>query len=166
MKFGEKLFQTKLLSRLSHNVCRLRSSSVLLRKFSNEKREARTLRKRDQESFKAILHGQIIKKGERKNAHCSLTDTLFPVWWRSLVTRKASTRIASIIVYAAVFTPSLVECTLVTVDRLCVTPVAIPSPVGRGWIVTVSVSCFVATWAWRQFPRGWLPGSPMAIPWG
>ena len=34
MKFGEKLFQTKLLSRLSHKVCRLRSSPVLLRKFS------------------------------------------------------------------------------------------------------------------------------------
>ena len=26
MKFSEKLFQTKLLSRLSHKVCRLRSS--------------------------------------------------------------------------------------------------------------------------------------------
>ena len=39
MKFGEKLFQTKLLSRLSHNVCRLRSSPVLLRKFSNIKSE-------------------------------------------------------------------------------------------------------------------------------
>ena len=35
MKLSEKLFQTKLLSRLSHKVCRLRSSSVLLRKFSN-----------------------------------------------------------------------------------------------------------------------------------
>ena len=32
MKFGEKLFQTKLLSRLSHKVCRLLSSPVLLRK--------------------------------------------------------------------------------------------------------------------------------------
>ena len=39
MKFGEKLFQTKLLSRLSHNVCRLRSSPVLLRKFSSIKSE-------------------------------------------------------------------------------------------------------------------------------
>ena len=39
MKFGEKLFQTKLLSRLSHNVCRLRSSPVLLRNFSNIKSE-------------------------------------------------------------------------------------------------------------------------------
>ena len=33
MKFGEKLFETKLLSRLSHKVCRLLSSPVLLRKF-------------------------------------------------------------------------------------------------------------------------------------
>ena len=30
MKFGEKFFQTKLLSRLSHKVCRLLSSPVLL----------------------------------------------------------------------------------------------------------------------------------------
>ena len=35
VKFGEKLFQTKLLSRLSHKVCRLLSSPVLLRKSSN-----------------------------------------------------------------------------------------------------------------------------------
>ena len=35
MKFGEKLFQIKLLSRLSHKVCRLLSSPVLLRKFTN-----------------------------------------------------------------------------------------------------------------------------------
>ena len=35
--FGEKLFQTKLLSRLSHKVCRLLSSPVLLRKFTNVK---------------------------------------------------------------------------------------------------------------------------------
>ena len=35
MKFGEKLFQTKLLSRLSHKVCRLLPSPVLLRKFTN-----------------------------------------------------------------------------------------------------------------------------------
>ena len=34
MKFGEKLFQTKLLSRLSHKVCRLLPSPVLLRKFT------------------------------------------------------------------------------------------------------------------------------------
>ena len=34
MKFGEKLFQIKLLSRLSHKVCRLLSSPVLLRKFT------------------------------------------------------------------------------------------------------------------------------------
>ena len=32
---GEKLFQTNLLSQLSHKVCRLLSSSVLLRKFTN-----------------------------------------------------------------------------------------------------------------------------------
>ena len=31
---GEKLFQTNLLSRLSHKVCRLLSSPVLLRKFT------------------------------------------------------------------------------------------------------------------------------------
>ena len=35
--FGEKLFQTKLLSRLSHKVCHLLSSPVLLRKFTIEK---------------------------------------------------------------------------------------------------------------------------------
>ena len=34
MKFGKKLFQAKLLSRLSHKVCRLLSSPVLLRKFT------------------------------------------------------------------------------------------------------------------------------------
>ena len=39
VKFGEKLFQTKLLSRLAHEVCRLRSSTVLLRKFTNIKRD-------------------------------------------------------------------------------------------------------------------------------
>ena len=32
LEFGEKLLQTKLLSRLSHKVCRLLSSPVLLRK--------------------------------------------------------------------------------------------------------------------------------------
>ena len=31
-----KFFQTKLLSRLSHKVCRLLSSPVLLRKFTND----------------------------------------------------------------------------------------------------------------------------------
>ena len=36
MNFCEKLFQTKLLSRLSHKVCRLLSSPVLLRKFTND----------------------------------------------------------------------------------------------------------------------------------
>ena len=36
MNFGEKLFQTKLLSRLSHKVCRLLPSPVLLRKFTIE----------------------------------------------------------------------------------------------------------------------------------
>ena len=35
MKFGEKVCQTKLLSRLSHKVCRLLSSAVLLRKITN-----------------------------------------------------------------------------------------------------------------------------------
>ena len=34
-RFGKKLFQAKLLSRLSHKVCRLLSSPVLLRKFTN-----------------------------------------------------------------------------------------------------------------------------------
>ena len=33
-KFGKKLFQAKLLSRLSHKVCRLLSPPVLLRKFT------------------------------------------------------------------------------------------------------------------------------------
>ena len=35
VKFGGKVFQTKLLSTLSHKACRLLSSPVLLRKFSN-----------------------------------------------------------------------------------------------------------------------------------
>ena len=34
VKFGEKLFERKLLSRLSHKVCRLLSSPFLLRKFT------------------------------------------------------------------------------------------------------------------------------------
>ena len=34
VKFGVKLFQTKLLSRLSHKVCRLLSSPVLFCKFA------------------------------------------------------------------------------------------------------------------------------------
>ena len=34
MKFGERFFQTKLLSRLSHKVCRLLSSPVPLRTFT------------------------------------------------------------------------------------------------------------------------------------
>ena len=34
MKFGGRFFQTKLLSRLSHKVCRRLSSPVLLRKFT------------------------------------------------------------------------------------------------------------------------------------
>ena len=34
VKFGEKLLQTKLLSRLSHKGCRRLSSPVLLRKFT------------------------------------------------------------------------------------------------------------------------------------
>ena len=36
MKFGKKLFQAKLLSRLSHKVCRLLSSPVLLHKFTTD----------------------------------------------------------------------------------------------------------------------------------
>ena len=40
MNFCEKLFQTKLLSRLSHKVCRLLSSPVLLRKFTNIQRHS------------------------------------------------------------------------------------------------------------------------------
>ena len=39
VKFGEKLFQTKLLSRLAHEVCLLRYSTVLLRKLTNTKRD-------------------------------------------------------------------------------------------------------------------------------
>ena len=34
VKFGGRFFQAKLLSRLSHNVCRRLSSPVLLRKFT------------------------------------------------------------------------------------------------------------------------------------
>ena len=37
MKFGKKLFQAKLLSRLSQKVCRLLSSPVLLRKFTTNR---------------------------------------------------------------------------------------------------------------------------------
>ena len=33
---GEKLFQTKLLTRLAHKFCRFRSSPVLLRKFTKK----------------------------------------------------------------------------------------------------------------------------------
>ena len=40
MNFCEKLFQTKLLSRLSHKVCRLLFSPVLLRKFTNIQRHS------------------------------------------------------------------------------------------------------------------------------
>ena len=36
VNFGENLFQTNLLSRLSHKVCRLLSSPVLLRKFTDD----------------------------------------------------------------------------------------------------------------------------------
>ena len=36
MKFGEKVYGTKLLSRLSHKVCRLLSFPVLLHKVTNE----------------------------------------------------------------------------------------------------------------------------------
>ena len=39
LKFGVKLFQTKLLSRLSHNVCCLLSPLVLLRKFTSDGRD-------------------------------------------------------------------------------------------------------------------------------
>ena len=35
VKFGKKLFRTKLLYRLSHKVCRLLPSPVLLRKFTD-----------------------------------------------------------------------------------------------------------------------------------
>ena len=37
-RFGGKVFQTKLLSRLSHKVCCLLSSPVLLRKFTYRQR--------------------------------------------------------------------------------------------------------------------------------
>ena len=37
MNFGETFFQTKLLSRLSHKVCLLLSSPVLLLKFTTDK---------------------------------------------------------------------------------------------------------------------------------
>ena len=43
-QFGEKLFQTKLLSRLSHKVCRHLSSPVLLRKFTIKIRTATATR--------------------------------------------------------------------------------------------------------------------------
>ena len=152
-----------------------RSHLVVSRNFRASKHEAfdKWWEKRGQDfakkrpgKLKTILYGQIIKKRERKNAYCVLTDTLFPVWRRSLVTRVASTRIATIIIYAAVFAPSIVKFTLVTVYPFCATPSAVTSAMGRGWVVTISMSCSVGTWAWRQFPRGWLPGSPMAIPWG
>ena len=40
MKFEAIFFQTKLLSRMSHKVCRLPCSPVLLRKFTNTKMAA------------------------------------------------------------------------------------------------------------------------------
>ena len=46
VKFGEKLFQTRSLSRLSHKVCRLLSSAVLLRKFTNKESKIHVYGKR------------------------------------------------------------------------------------------------------------------------
>ena len=61
--FSEKLFQTKLLSRLSHKVCCLLSSPVLLRKFTNKEfTRRRRRRQREQQKsdrFKVMLHETI-----------------------------------------------------------------------------------------------------------
>ena len=62
MKFGEKLFETKLLSRLSRKVCSLLSSPVLLRKFTNF-----TIR---------ILGGFMIFRTEKIGRH----NAGMPVW--------------------------------------------------------------------------------------
>ena len=59
VKFGGRFFQTKLLSRLSHNVCRRLSSSVLLRKFTivRVRQRAKSYRVCCIRRLRACLHG-------------------------------------------------------------------------------------------------------------
>ena len=86
---------------------------------------------------------------------------------RTLITTIAPASVACrVMVYAALCTTPIVIFTLITVDLFCATSTASFSPVGRGWIVTVSFPGSDATWAWRQTPRGWLPWSPIAMSWG
>ena len=54
LKFGVKLFQTKLLSRLSHNVCCLLSPPVLLRKFTSDFNQRLTTATAEITSKKAV----------------------------------------------------------------------------------------------------------------
>ena len=74
--FSEKLFQTKLLSRLSHKVCCLLSSPVLLRKFTNKFMQRRRRRQPEQQKsnrFKVMLHETIRNDDFLRNTalqHC------------------------------------------------------------------------------------------------
>ena len=79
MKFGEKVFQTKLLSRLSHKVCRLLSSPVLLRKFTTKQQRRRRQRGR-QKSNRFILAKQTL--------YCTfLSRRCKSVTWNFLISR-------------------------------------------------------------------------------
>ena len=65
MKFQAIFFETKLLSRLSHKVCRLPCSPVLLRKFTSTKMAAavKNLTFADEE---LLLHVLVGYKQKRK----------------------------------------------------------------------------------------------------
>ena len=54
MKFGGRFFQTKLLSRLSHKVCRPLSSTVRLRKFTFSE-FTQQLGRREEEEGKTLV---------------------------------------------------------------------------------------------------------------
>ena len=71
-KFDEKLFQTKLLSRLSHKICRLFSSPVLLRKFTKNgcKGDWRGGRLREEVPTHLLFVGQFVA------GHLSVTSVL------------------------------------------------------------------------------------------
>lgn len=69
----------------------------------------------------------------------TLTDTTITVPPRRLITTIAPASVACrVMVYAALSTTPIVIFTLITVDLFCATSTARISPVGRGWIVTVS----------------------------
>lgn len=69
----------------------------------------------------------------------TLTDTTMTVPPRRLITTIALASVACrVMVYAALCTTPIVIFTLITVDLFSATSTARISPVGRGWIVTVS----------------------------